>query len=140
MASRPRFWEVVSSVDVTAPVDCCDASGKLESFAAAWCSDLGEISIGSFRASAAVGVPLVSPRGRGGGGAYEQNELFVWIVWIVFLSRMDLTSGRMEKLRPVRQCLSAGRRMPYFSGINGNGILFFSSASSSSSYSHSSGL
>lgn len=48
-----------------------------------------------------------------------------------FLLPVKLTSGTIEKLIPVRQCFSAGNRIPYFSGISGRGALFFSWASSS---------
>lgn len=47
--------------------------------------------------------------------------------WVIFRTH---TSGTIEKLIPVKQCLSAGNRIPYFSGISGNGTLFFSWASS----------
>lgn len=40
----------------------------------------------------------------------------------------------MAKFKPVKQCFSAGRRIPYFSGISGSGTLFFSCASSSSNF------
>lgn len=49
---------------------------------------------------------------------------------------MELTSGTIEKLIPVKQYLSAGNRIPYFSGISGNGCLFFSRASSNKNYTH----
>ena len=45
-----------------------------------------------------------------------------------------LTSGTIEQLMPVKQCLSAGNQIPYFSGINGNSCLFFSCTNSNKNY------
>lgn len=42
----------------------------------------------------------------------------------------QLTLGVTWKFIAVRQCFSCGNLMPYFSGISGNGTLFFSWASS----------
>lgn len=73
--------------------------------------------------------------GGGGGGALDHTNRSVSPPLVVSCkSLVKLTSGTIEKLRPVKQCFSAGNRIPYFSEISGNGVLFFCSANSNKSY------